>query len=69
MTPLTFYREQAHLQEAAASATPLPQVRDRCLRAASAWTSLADRAEKTEIARASKAEKEREPIVTPDPEI
>ncbi|MEE4454035.1 hypothetical protein [Novosphingobium resinovorum] len=56
MSSLTFYREQAEMQEVAANATSLPQVRDRCLRAASAWTELADRAQKTEEARKVKAE-------------
>lgn len=50
-SPLTFYREQAELQAIAADEASLPQVRDRCLRAATAWTELALRAQKTEAAR------------------
>lgn len=55
MSSLVFYREQADLQTIAADAASLPQVRDRCLRAVSAWTELADRAQKTEDARKAKA--------------
>jgi len=55
MSSLAFYREQADLQTIAADAARLPQVRDRCLRAVSAWTELADRAQKTEDARKVKA--------------
>lgn len=55
MSSLVFYREQADLQTIAADAASLPQVRDRCLRAVSAWTELADRAQKTEDARRAKA--------------
>lgn len=51
MSSLAFYREQADLQMIAADAASLPQVRDRCLRAVSAWTELADRAQKIENAR------------------
>jgi len=51
MSSLAFYREQADLQTIAADAASLPQVRDRCLRAVSAWNELADRAQKTEDAR------------------
>jgi hypothetical protein len=52
MAPLDFYREQAQFQQDAASSAALPQVRERCLRAATAWTNLADRAQKTADARA-----------------
>lgn len=55
MSSLMFYREQAELQNVAASAAILPLVRDRCLRAAAAWGELADRAQKTENARIVKA--------------
>lgn len=54
MTSLAFYREQADLQMIAADAASLPRVRDRCLRAVSAWTELANRAQKTEDARKEK---------------
>lgn len=55
MSSLVFYREQADLQTIAADSASLPQVRDRCLRAVSAWTELADRAQKTEDARKAKS--------------
>ena len=58
MSSLIFYREQADLQVIAADAAILPLVRDRCLRAASAWTELADRAQKTEEARKAKLAQE-----------
>jgi hypothetical protein len=55
MSSLTFYREQAEFQMIAADTASLPQVRSRCLRAATAWTELADRAQKLEDARKVKA--------------
>ncbi|MGF7156442.1 hypothetical protein [Novosphingobium gossypii] len=54
MSSLAFYRAQADLQMIAADAASLPQVRDRCLRAVSAWTQLADRTQKIEYARKEK---------------
>lgn len=63
MSPLIFYREQARLQVVAADAASLPLVRDRCLRAASAWTELAERAQKTETAREVKAAHERQRLL------
>ncbi len=58
MSSLTFYREQAEFQMTAADAASLPQVRGRCLSAASAWTELADRAQRLEEARKVKAAQE-----------
>ncbi len=54
MTPLEFYRTQAtKAQDDAASAT-LENVRDRCLRAAEAWVSMAERIERTDKMRAAR---------------
>jgi hypothetical protein len=52
MSPLLFYREQAVQQQGAADGAALDNVRDRCQRAANAWTALADRSERFEAARA-----------------
>lgn len=41
------FRTRAALELAAAEATPLDNVRDRCERAAKAWTRMADQAERT----------------------
>ncbi len=43
----------AECREQAAAAT-LDNVRDRCLRAESAWTAMADRSARTEVARDSR---------------
>ncbi len=64
MSSLTFYREQAELQEIAAGAASLPEVRARCLRASYAWSELAERAQNTEDAR-TKAAQDKMLTVTP----
>lgn len=46
------YREYAAKAQAEADATSLANVRERNLRAASAWLQMADRQERTENARA-----------------
>jgi hypothetical protein len=51
MTTTIFYREQADLQSREADAATLDNVRDRCLRAAIAWTVLADRMQRLEAQR------------------
>ena len=51
MSMLSFYREQAATQQAAADAASLENVRDRCQRAADAWEVLAARCETAETAR------------------
>ncbi len=55
MTPLEFYRTQAAKSVAEAGAATLGNVRDRCLRAAAAWESMAERIERTETMRAGRA--------------
>ena len=51
MSPLHFYQEQAAQQKAAADAATLQNVRERCERAADAWSALAARTERSETAR------------------
>jgi hypothetical protein len=57
-----FYRAQAQAMRDQAAAAVLDNVRDRCLRSATAWDQMADRAErhrasvlKTEAAKAAAA--------------
>lgn len=52
---LDFYRAQAEKCRAEADASVLTQVRDRNLRAAAAWQSMADKLALTEVARAERA--------------
>lgn len=47
-----FYRDQAAHQKNAADSATLDNVRDRCRRAASAWTTLAVRSERGDDTRA-----------------
>ena len=54
MTPLEFYRTQASKANDDAGAATLENVRDRCLRAAAAWESMADRIERTDAMRAGR---------------
>lgn len=51
MSPLLFYRQQAEQQKAAADASPLQNVRERCQRASDAWSALAARTERGDKAR------------------
>ena len=51
MSPLEFYRTQAAKAAADAAASSLDNVRDRCLRAAAAWESMAERIERVEEMR------------------
>lgn len=48
--PSTF-RARAATEQANADAADLDNVRERCERAAKAWTEMADRAERTQIQR------------------
>ncbi len=48
------YRSHAEKAQADADAATLDNVRDRNLRAAHAWTQMADRQERTERARATR---------------
>lgn len=45
MSPLEFYRTQATKAAADAADATLDNVRDRCLRAAAAWESMAEKLE------------------------
>lgn len=45
MSPLEFYRTQANKAAADAADATLDNVRDRCLRAAAAWESMAEKLE------------------------
>ena len=54
MTPLEFYRTQAIKAQDDADAATLGNVRDRCLRAAAAWISMAERIEMTDRMRAGR---------------
>lgn len=56
MSPLSLYHEQARQQQAAADAATLENVRERCQRAADAWSALAARCERSESRRAQIAE-------------
>lgn len=46
MSTLSFYRQQAEQQQAAADAASLRNVRERCQTAADAWAALAERTER-----------------------
>ena len=54
MSQAGFYRAQAEAAEAAAAAATLANVRERCLRAAAAWTDMATRTELTDRLRAER---------------
>ena len=47
----TMYRTRAATERQSALATPLDNVRDRCIRAAKAWEAMADRAERVDTQR------------------
>lgn len=55
MSTLPFYREQASRQQIEADAATLSNVRERCQRAADAWTVLADRLQRADDLRTSKS--------------
>ncbi len=54
MTPLILYRQQAAKEQEAAEAAVLENVRERCRRAAEAWTKLASQIERTDELRAAR---------------
>lgn len=58
------YRERAAGQRANAATASLDNVRDRCVRAAIAWETMADRAERVGVKR-----REREAATTARPEV
>jgi len=55
MPTLEFYNERAAQCRAEAGSTGLVNVRDRCLNAAAAWESMADRVLRTETYRVADA--------------
>lgn len=55
MSTLEFYSARAAQCRAEAEGTKLVNVRDRCLSAASAWDTMADRVRRTEIYRVEDA--------------
>lgn len=54
MTDPSFYRDQAEQALAQADVAELDNVRDRCLRAAQAFTAMAERYERVATARAAR---------------
>lgn len=54
MTDPSFYRQQANQALADADAAQLDNVRDRCLRAAQAFTAMAERYERVATSRAAR---------------
>ncbi len=54
MTDAAFYRARAEEAKVEASRTALTCVRDKCLRAADAWTVMAERVEQTQRLREGK---------------
>ena len=68
MTQETFFRDRASEARVDAAATGLPNVRERCLRSAAAWDTMADRERKMAAARALReAEKAAEASPEHDP--
>jgi hypothetical protein len=55
MSTLSFYNERAAQCRAEADLTSLANVRERCLSAASAWESMADRVRRTQTYRVEDA--------------
>ena len=55
MSTLCFYNERAAQCRAEADLTSLANVRERCLSAASAWDSMADRVRRTQTYRVEDA--------------
>ena len=68
MSNKLFYREQAARQQADADTASLDNVRDRCQRAADAWTLLAERIERADTLRAAR-EAEDAPVIVVDQRI
>lgn len=61
MSTLEFYLERAADCRKEADASTLTNVRDRCLSAASAWDSMADRVRRTQTYRADDAARKAPP--------
>lgn len=64
----TTYRDNAAQAQAAADSATLDNVRDRNLRAAAAWTQMADRQERTDRARAVPKVSQAEAMLINQPE-
>ena len=67
MSTLEMYVERAAQCRLEASETTLANVRDRCLRSAAAWESMADQLRVTETYRAAEAVRKSEQSAAPDP--
>ena len=52
MTQESFFRDRASEARKDADTTELPNVRERCLRSAATWDTMADRERKMTVARA-----------------
>ena len=59
---LELFRTRAAEAHAEADAATLEHVRERCLRSEAAWTSLADRAERSERLRLEEAKRKAEQL-------
>ena len=57
-----FFRARAQEEQANADAAVLDNVRDRCERAAKAWATMADRAERTQTMRLTREAATRESV-------
>ena len=57
-----FFRARAEEEQANADAATLDNVRDRCERAAKAWSTMADRAERTQTMRLTREAATRESV-------
>jgi len=60
MNESSLYRARAEQCRAEADAATLENVRERCLRAESAWLAMAERGERTDAMRLSRAPKAEE---------
>ena len=68
MSNKLFYREQAARQQADADTASLDNVRDRCQRAADAWTLLAERIERADTLLAARVAEDA-PVIVVDQRI
>ncbi|WP_174298695.1 hypothetical protein [Sphingomonas bacterium] len=59
-----FFRARAEEEQANADAATLDNVRDRCERAAKAWSTMADRAERTQTMRLTREAATREAVAS-----
>jgi len=66
MTNLEFYIERAAQCRNEAAASKLENVRDRCLRSATAWETMADQLRISEAYRVTEAARKAESLRQPD---